>query len=473
MTKTFSSFLVIATCTLILTSLPSQSHSSTQSELLEITSLQQTEDGDSSAREGNTDKENNPEDEKEEHPEINISDSIPVEEIVHSWQTEYAKFVDKWGLDESVVSRVIATSIIFILLIVGLYLVKKISKALRKKVQSLAGKLTINLQKIAFYEKSIYWLFVILLLALLLSAILTIWGISFNDYVSDEFLINSLANGLTVYLIVIGGSVLVDIIANLVEKSFMRWGKASQSRTDTLLPIAKNTVSGIFITIFTLMVLAEIGINVMPLLAGAGVLGFAIGFGAQTIIKDLLTGFIIILEDLIQVGDVVTLADRTGIIEKITIRKVQMRNLDGTVYTVPFGEIAIVENLTKEFSYAMFDIGIAYREDVDSLCELLKNIDQDLRDDENYSSDILDNMEIFGLDEFADSAVIIKARIKTRPSEQWRIGREFNKRMKRLSDENNIEIPFPHQTIYFGEDKSGNAPSLKLAREAETKETQE
>jgi small conductance mechanosensitive channel len=139
-----------------------------------------------------------------------------------------------------------------------------------------------------------------------------------------------------------------------------------------------------------------------------------------------------------------------------------MRDLDGTVITVPFGDISVVKNLTKDFSFALFNIGVAYRENIDDVLVCLKEIDEDLRNDEVYKEKILEPMEIFGLDQFANSAVMIKARIKTKSHDRWSVMREYNRRMKIAFDERNIEIPFPHQTIYFGEDKSGRAPSAKI-----------
>jgi small conductance mechanosensitive channel len=239
-------------------------------------------------------------------------------------------------------------------------------------------------------------------------------------------------------------------------------------RLQTVMPIIRNVIFIGFMVMFTLILLSELGINVIPLMAGAGVLGIAIGFGAQTMVKDFLTGFTIILEDLIQVGDVVTLGGKTGLIEKITIRKVQMRDLSGIVYTIPFGDVTIIENMTKNFSYYVMDIGVAYREDTDEVVALLREIDEDMRQDENFKNLILEPIEILGVDAFADSAVIIKARIKTRPIKQWDVGREFNRRMKYKFDEHGIEIPFPHQTIYFGVDKDGTAPPAPIKIEKET-----
>ena len=244
----------------------------------------------------------------------------------------------------------------------------------------------------------------------------------------------------------------------VLEAAIGRRNLADNARIQTLLPIIRNILLFTLTILVVLVLLSEFGIDIMPLLAGAGVVGIAIGFGAQTLVKDFLTGFMIIFENLLKIGDIVNVADRTGIVEAISIRKIQLRNLDGTVHTVPFGEITIVDNLTRDFSFYLMDIGIAYREDVDQVMDLLREIGEDMRNDPDFGDDILEDLQIFGVDQFADSAVIIKARIKTRPMEQWRIGREFNRRMKHCFDSHGIEIPFPHQTIYFGEEKGGGAP---------------
>jgi len=236
----------------------------------------------------------------------------------------------------------------------------------------------------------------------------------------------------------------------------------SSSRFQTITPIIRNILLFTLSLLSIMVVLSELGIDIMPLLAGAGVLGIAVGFGAQTLVKDFLTGLTVIFEDLLQIGDVIQLGDHFGVVEKISLRKIQIRDLDGAVITVPFGDISVVKNLTKDFSFALFNIGVAYRENIDDVLVCLKEIDEDLRNDEVYGDKILEPMEIFGLDEFADSAVMIKARIKTKSHDRWNVMREYNRRMKIAFDERNIEIPFPHQTIYFGEDKSGRAPSAKI-----------
>ncbi len=217
----------------------------------------------------------------------------------------------------------------------------------------------------------------------------------------------------------------------------------------------------------TMVTLSELGVDIGPMLAGAGVAGLAIGFGAQTLVKDFITGMFIMFEDSIHVGDVATVGGKTGVIEGITVRTVRLRDLSGTVHTVPFSSVDVIENWTKDFSYAVLDIGIGYREDVDYVIEVLREIGADLKADPDFAVNIIDDLEVLGLNEFADSAVIVRVRLKTKPITQWGIKREFNRRIKRRFDELDIEIPFPHQTIYFGVDRDGKAPPMFLQMQPE------
>jgi small-conductance mechanosensitive channel len=235
-----------------------------------------------------------------------------------------------------------------------------------------------------------------------------------------------------------------------------------KKRTDTLSSVIRNLLTITIIVIASVMILGELGVKIGPILAAAGIAGVAIGFGAQHLIKDLIGGFFILLDDQIRVGDVVQIAGTGGLVEKIGLRMTVLRDLAGNVHYVPNGTIDVVTNMTKEYSRYVFDIGVAYREDVDEVIEIVKQIDQDLRSDPQFADDILEPIEILGLDQFADSAVIIKARTKTRPIRQWAVGREFNRRLKRKFDEKNVEIPFPHVTLYMGQDKDGQSPPLHL-----------
>jgi small conductance mechanosensitive channel len=240
-----------------------------------------------------------------------------------------------------------------------------------------------------------------------------------------------------------------------------------KKRADTLSAAIGYLITATILTLAALMVLSEVGVKIGPVLAAAGVLGVAVGFGAQHLVQDVISGFFILLDDQIRVGDVVEIAGKGGLVERLNLRMVVLRDLAGNVHYVRNGKIDIVTNMTKDYSRYVFDIGVAYREDVDEVIRVVRQVDQELRSDPEFASDILEPIEILGLDQFANSAVIIKARTKTRPIKQWNVGREFNRRLKKRFDEKNIEIPFPHVTLYMGQDKTGHAPALKVAMEGD------
>lgn len=236
----------------------------------------------------------------------------------------------------------------------------------------------------------------------------------------------------------------------------------AKKRTDTLASIVQYVLDILIIVVGFIMILGELNIQIGPILAAAGVLGLAVGFGAQSLVKDVILGFFILLEDQFRVGDVVEIAGKGGVVEKINLRITILRDLAGNVHYIPNGEIDTVTNMTKGYSRYVFDIGVGYREDVDEVIRVIKEVDAELRDDPEFQEDILEPIEVLGLDQFADSAVVIKARTTTKPIKQWRIGREFNRRLKKRFDAEDIEIPFPHITLYPGVDKNGNAPSLHI-----------
>lgn len=236
-----------------------------------------------------------------------------------------------------------------------------------------------------------------------------------------------------------------------------------QKRSDTLKSVFKNLLTVTILAVALMMILDQLGVEIGPILAAAGVLGIAVGFGAQQLVRDVIQGFFILLDDQIRVGDVVSIADKGGLVESVNLRMVTLRDLAGNVHFIRNGEIAVVTNMTKEYSRYVFDIGVAYRENVDEVIEVIKQVDAELRADEVFKQDILEPIEILGLDQFADSAIIIKARTKTVPIRQWAVGREFNRRLKKKFDELNIEIPFPHTTLYLGRDKDGTAPPMHVA----------
>ena len=240
-----------------------------------------------------------------------------------------------------------------------------------------------------------------------------------------------------------------------------------QKRTQTLGSIVRYVLIIAIIIVAAITLLKELGIEIAPVLAAAGIVGLAVGFGAQSLVKDVISGFFILLEDQIRVGDVVQIAGKGGLVEKINLKTTILRDLAGNVHYVPNGHIDVVTNMTKDFSRYVFDIGVAYREDVDEVIEVIKEVDEELRSDPDYKDEILEPIEILGLDQFANSGVIVKARTTTLPIKQWRVGREFNRRLKKKFDERKIENPFPHVTLYMGQDKQGQSPPLRIIEEGQ------
>ncbi|TDQ81566.1 small conductance mechanosensitive channel [Dongia mobilis] len=316
---------------------------------------------------------------------------------------------------------------------------------------------------------------VALLTVLVAILLLQIWGVDFLAWLTAPIGQRIVGSVMTIGLFVIGGIVLSELFSIAVESHLQKRSAdysdlSRRSRARTLLPLLRNVVRVTLGTIITLLILGEIGIEIGPLLAAAGVVGLAVGFGAQTLVKDIITGIFILVEDTIAVGDVVDLEGNSGVVESMTIRTVRLRDQAGTVHTVPFSAITKVMNMTRDFSYAVFDISIAYDQDIRQVMEVIQAVAADLRKDPRLSRDILEPIEILGVDRFADSAVIIKARIKTKPIRQWEVGRTFNWRLKEAFDAAGIEIPFPQRTMHIVQPKKGRddaAPSDALSPGAE------
>jgi moderate conductance mechanosensitive channel len=223
------------------------------------------------------------------------------------------------------------------------------------------------------------------------------------------------------------------------------------ARIRTLLPLTRNAALVVILLFALLTALSQLGVNTAPLLAGAGVVGLAIGFGSQALVKDVITGAFILFEGTVNVGDVASINGTGGLVEAITIRTIRLRDLEGTVHTIPFGSVNTISNMTKDYSMYLLDIGVAYKENTDRVVEVMREVFADIVADPAYANDIIGDLEVLGVDRFADSAVYVRARIKTLPIRQWNVGREYNRRMKLKFDELGIEIPFPHRTIYFGQ----------------------
>ena len=240
------------------------------------------------------------------------------------------------------------------------------------------------------------------------------------------------------------------VVVGRLQKGGMEDDGELDKRLDTLFGILRSVIKVIIWLILAMLILKQLGIDVAPLIAGAGIIGLAVGFGAQELVRDFISGFFMLLENQVRAGDVAIVNGTGGLVESVGLRTIVLRDLSGTVHIFQNGKINSMSNMTKEWSAMVFDIGVAYKEDVDRVMEVMSAVDNDLRNDESFGSLILQPMEIFGVDGFGDSAVVIKGRIKTKPIQQWAVGREYRRRLKIAFDREGIEIPFPHRTIYWG-----------------------
>jgi small conductance mechanosensitive channel len=225
----------------------------------------------------------------------------------------------------------------------------------------------------------------------------------------------------------------------------------SEKRIETIVRLVRQLVLIAFWVTVGLILLKEFGVDVGPVLASAGVVGVALGFGAQNLVRDIISGFFIILENQIRMGDVAVINGTGGLVEKINFRTTILRDLSGTVHIFPNGTITALSNMTNEWSAYVFEIGVAYKENTDQVIEVMRQVGREMQANETFGHKILEDPEIFGVDKFGDSAVVIKGRIKTLPIRQWEVGREFLRRIKLAFDKHEIEIPFPHRSIYVGE----------------------
>jgi len=267
-----------------------------------------------------------------------------------------------------------------------------------------------------------------------------------------------LGSGLQVMLILMLAFAITRVVGTVVTRFEDRitlesgtGGMERAKRAKTLGRLIRNVVNTVIGAVATLMVLQEIGINIMPVLTGAGIAGLAVGFGAQTLVRDVISGFFIILEDQVRVGDVANIDGTGGAVEAIRMRTIVLRDLSGTVHVIPNGGIGKISNLTKDFSYYVLDMGVAYKEDTDRVVEVMRQVADEMRQDPAFGQNMLEPLEVLGVNDFADSAVVIKVRLKTVPVSQWSVGREYRRRLKKAFDAAGIEIPFPHLSVYFGE----------------------
>lgn len=224
----------------------------------------------------------------------------------------------------------------------------------------------------------------------------------------------------------------------------------SEKRINTLMGIVRGLLNIVLWLVFIMIFLNKLGINIAPLLASAGILGLAVGFGAQELVRDFISGFFMLLENQIREGDVAIINGTAGAVEKIELRTTKLRDFSGVVHIFQNGKISSLSNMTKDWSAIVVEVGVAYKEDADVVMAVMKSVGETIENDPEISPKLKEPIEIFGIDKFLDSAVLFKARIKTIPNDQWAVAREYRKRLKKAFDEKKIEIPFPHTTVYWG-----------------------
>lgn len=275
-------------------------------------------------------------------------------------------------------------------------------------------------------------------------------------YYSSHILPWIFDHGLKILLIVIGAFGFHKLAHILVDKGIRKAvttdrfisPDAEKKREDTLIAVFHQAAVIIIWLLAMLIVLSEIGIDTTPLVAGAGIIGLAFGFGGQYLIKDLISGFFIILENQYRVGDVVCFGDTCGLVEKMTMRTTILRDLDGVVHNVPNGEVKTASNLSKYFARVNLNIGISYNSDLEKVIKVVNKVGSELAEDKDWKEMVIKPPQFLRVDDFADSAIIIKILGETKPIKQWDVAGELRKRLKIAFDKNNIEIPFPQRVIH-------------------------
>jgi moderate conductance mechanosensitive channel len=296
----------------------------------------------------------------------------------------------------------------------------------------------------------------LLLFAVLLVPILELTGRPTSLALDSERLVNwALGSGVRIVLIATLGWFFLRVVGTVVSRLEYEAGHSvgldAQERAKRVRTLGNlvEYVSAVLVGgVATLMILRELNLDITPVLTGAGIVGLAVGFGAQSIVKDFFSGFFLILENQVRVGDVAMVNGVGGMVEAVTLRTITLRDMEGTVHIFPNGSINTLANRTKDFSFAVLDIGVAYSEDTDRVVDVLRRVGEDLRNDAAFSASILDALEVLGVDQLAESSVVVKVKMKTLPLKQWEVARELRRRIKREFDREGIEIPFPQVSLW-------------------------
>lgn len=352
--------------------------------------------------------------------------------------------------------------------VVGLLLSSFLTQTIGRRItlsNDLRRKLPLLESRLNSYVPNALRVIRTLIVVLIIMVVLNAWGaFDLAAWYASEVGRNLVGKLVSVATILAIALMVWLALASLIEHKLNpdTGGGMPSARAQTLLSLFRNALAIALVTMTAMIVLAEIGINIGPLIAGAGVLGLAIGFGAQKLVQDIITGIFIQVENAMNTGDVVTVGGITGTAEKLNIRSVGIRDLSGTYHLVPFSSVDTVSNYMRGFGNHVGEYGIAYRENIDTAIEQLQLAYQDLKASDEHGHKLLAPLDVAGVTALADSSVNIRVIIKTTPGDQWAVGRAYNRLVKLRFDEAGIEIPFPHTTLYFGQDKAGSAPPANL-----------
>ena len=272
------------------------------------------------------------------------------------------------------------------------------------------------------------------------------WGFNSVGWFRGDGLGSRLAGAALSIVLVLFAALLIWEGTNLaIDRHMARLTREAQmartARLRTLLPMLRTTLLIVILLFVVLSILAEIGVNIAPLLAGAGVIGLAIGFGSQKLVQDIINGLFLLMENAMQVGDTVTVAGVTGTVEALSVRTIRLRAVDGSVHIIPFSAVTTVTNQTRDFGYAVLDVSAGLNEEPDHIADIMRGIAKEMRAEPRWASAIRDDLEVMGVERFIDQAWVLRCRIKTQPTQRWAVAREFNRRIKYKFDELAIESP--------------------------------
>lgn len=376
-----------------------------------------------------------------------------------------------WSLELKDGFEYVARGIVMTIIILGVArLTDKVAEHFAARTRTLSDDLRARYprlqERVDRYAPAVHGLITLIVWGVAILGILDAWSLDLFGWFDTPAGRVTVGRAASITIVVVGAIVLWEFVAAIIERylvGVVRDGSPVErsQRVRTLLPLLRNAFLVFLIVVVVLTILSEIGLNIAPLLAGAGVVGLAIGFGAQSLVKDIITGIFILFENTIAVGDVVDVgAGHSGLVEAFSIRTIRLRDNAGSVHTVPFSNVTSVVNMTREFSFYVFNVKMDYSLDSDRIVAVLKSLGEELQADQDCGPLILGPIEVFGIDSFASDAVVIQGRIKTRPIRQWGVGREFNRRLKKRFEAEKIPMSFPTSIALTG----NAAPTFELGR---------